>query len=309
MANAQKVTIIAQYDNGKGLTQDEAVATANQRKLIILSNKLLDARVVTSDQWTKENEVYPTWSGTMTAYVEPNKSFKDSNREDSGKYALYTDPETNITYRFPVPKEAEGISNLRKATNVILVVEHGFDEKGNPTFEINDDGKAQKLIYVPDDANIKVVQNFPTENGWYLTDDRFTIPTGKQVSAGEEATRYLRRIDKRVGLLARSDNNLDDYNSRHYVSAISRVSGRLGVLGIETSHEVADAEKTAPAPIAKEPAEKNNVVPVGIDLKPVESALTIITEVAQALELSGPAKLILEQVEQIRGHLNSLGKE
>ncbi len=247
MANA-KVTRIAQYDNKKGLTQDNAVATANQKKLILLSNKLLDARLVTSDQWKKEKEVYPAWSGTMTAYVEPDKSFKQSNKKDSGKYALYTDPETNITYRFPVPKETEGISNLREAKNIILVVEHGFDEKGNPTFEINDDGKDQKMIHVPDQSNIKTVQNFPAEDGWYLTDDTFMIPTGKQISSSKKDVRHLWRTDKKVGLLVRSGSILVGYNGRHYVNALSGVSYRLGVLATETSHQVAAAEKT------KEPA-------------------------------------------------------
>ena len=61
MATATK---LAQYGNSKGLTQKEAISTANRMGSRILANKEFDGRLVLSDTWKSEKEVYPAWTGT-----------------------------------------------------------------------------------------------------------------------------------------------------------------------------------------------------------------------------------------------------
>lgn len=223
------VIVLAKY-GGRGLTTERAVEKANKQRLIILSNKLLDGRLVTTDKWKNDGVVYPVWSGTMTAYVEPGKSFKESNRKEDGKYVVYVDPKTNITYRFQVPKD------YRSAKNAILAIDHGFDEKGNPTFEIHEDGKNQRVIHVPNESNIKLVQDFPAKDGWHLTENDFLIPVGSKINRSNRNApynrnaRYLHRTDKYVGLLARGYGFGYDYGVRRIVNADYRSSDRFGVL-------------------------------------------------------------------------------
>jgi hypothetical protein len=69
------VTKIAQYDDSQGLTIQESINAANQRKLRLLSNLELDHRLFLSDDWKKEKEMYPCWSGTFIAYEAPGVAF------------------------------------------------------------------------------------------------------------------------------------------------------------------------------------------------------------------------------------------
>ena len=62
MANPRNVVVLAKHYRGKGLTQHQAIATANRRRLTILSNKLLGRRLARSGAWDSEKEVYPVLS-------------------------------------------------------------------------------------------------------------------------------------------------------------------------------------------------------------------------------------------------------
>ena len=118
------VITLAQYDNSKGLTQKEAISTANRMNARILTNKEFDGRLVLSDTWKSEKEVYPAWTGTLVAFKE-----KDAKLGDVVKYT-----NSGITYIFEVPKE------YQNEKNAILVVNHGFCADGNALIIPNEKG-------------------------------------------------------------------------------------------------------------------------------------------------------------------------
>ena len=162
-----------------GVPMEEALAKADEKGLVIASNKRLSKALVGSDEWLGIREVFACWSGTMTAYDKPGKKL--------GKAIEYTDPETCIRYVFPVPEEHQG------KKNVVLVAEH-------PDFTLETDGKTR----VVQAKEVGVVSEFPVASeNWYLGDSKYDIPTGNKVDGSDEAARYLWRIDKRVGLVAR----------------------------------------------------------------------------------------------------------
>ena len=81
------VTKLAQYDNSKGLTQREAISTANRMGSRILANKEFDGRLVLSDTRKSEKEVYPAWTGTLVAFREKGAKL--------GDVVKYTDSHTS----------------------------------------------------------------------------------------------------------------------------------------------------------------------------------------------------------------------
>ena len=100
---------IAQYDNNKGLTAKQAVDTANQKKIILLTNKDFDKRLM-DGTYKSEKEVYPAWTGTQVAYTKKN--------EKVDKFIEYTDSETKIRYVFEA-------GDAKGEKNVILAINHG----------------------------------------------------------------------------------------------------------------------------------------------------------------------------------------
>ena len=213
---------IAQYDNNKGLTAKQAVDTANQKKLILLSNKDFDQRLVKTDTWKSEKEVYPAWTGTQVAYTKKN--------EKVDKFIEYTDSETKIRYVFEA-------GDAKGEKNVILAINHGFTQDGKPLITYNKDGDNTVLVQIAKEAKVDIFPNFPTTNDWYLTDSKFGIPVVESAgSSNDDAPRYLYRLDKGyVGLLARGYYYLIlSYINRRYVYANLQPSDRFGVLGIES---------------------------------------------------------------------------
>ena len=148
------VTKLAQYDNSKGLTQKEAISTANRMGSRILANKEFDGRLVLSDTWKSEKEVYPAWTGTLVAFREKGAKL--------GDVVKYTDSGT--TYIFEVPKE------YQNEKNAILVVNHGFLADGNALILPNEKGR--EITYdITDKSQIALLQNFPSSDGWYKNQD------------------------------------------------------------------------------------------------------------------------------------------
>ncbi len=211
---------IAQYDNSKGLTAKQAVDTANQRKVILLTNKDFDQRLVKTDTWKGEKEVYPAWTGTQVAYAKKN--------EKAGNFIEYTDSETNIRYVFEA-------GDAKGEKNVILAINHGFTQDGKPLITYNMDGENTVLVQIAKEAKVDIIPNFPTSDNWYLADSKFGIPVGERVDSSNDDARHLYRLDNGyVGLLARVYDDLG-YVSRRDVYAYGRPSGRFGVLGIEAA--------------------------------------------------------------------------
>ena len=214
------VVKIAQYDGNRGLTQTQAIREANRLRLNLLPNTEFDRRLVKTDTWKSEKEVYPAWTGTLGAYGKPGKKLE--------KFISYTDSETKITYTFEVPAKFVG------AKDIALVTNHMVDAQGRPLFEHIEKGSNDVLVKVHDESKIQVVDSFPRSDGWYLAESN-GIPTGNQVNSSNPDARYLWQVDggSYVGLAARGyDGFVDD--DRRVVDLYWLPSVRLGVLGIES---------------------------------------------------------------------------
>ena len=222
------VTKLAQYDNSKGLTQKEAISTANRMGSRILANKEFDGRLVLSDTWKSEKEVYPAWTGTLVAFREKGAKL--------GDVVKYTDSGT--TYIFEVPKE------YQNEKNAILVVNHGFLADGNALILPNEKGR--EITYdITDKSQIALLQNFPSSDGWYNADNKFGIPLGAGISSSNTDARYLYKVQNYVGLLARGFISIYGLNRRN-VYAIIQPSNRFGVL-ISTEDAKVGAATLKPA--------------------------------------------------------------
>jgi hypothetical protein len=108
---------------------------------------------------------------------------------------------------------------VRGKKNVVLVAEH-------PDVTLETDGKTR----VVQAKEIGVVSEFPVaSDNWYLVDAKYDIPTGKKVDGSDNAARYLWRIEKRVGLVARDCCNYWDDDGRRYVYLNGAPSDGFGV--------------------------------------------------------------------------------
>ncbi len=188
-----------------GVPMEEAIRRADEAGLVIASNKRLGKALVGGDEWYGVRAVFACWSGTMAAYDEPDQKL--------GKTIEYADPETGTRYVFPVPGEHRG------KKNVVLVAEH-------PDFTLETDGNT-RIVHAKD---VGLVSEFPVASeNWYLGDVKYDIPAGEKVNGRNDAARYLWRIDKRVGLVARGDDYYVEYNRRRSVILSYRPSYSLGV--------------------------------------------------------------------------------
>lgn len=192
------LAVLVTVSNGLGM--GAALRRADRAGRVIASNKMLSKALVGSDEWRSIREVFACWTGTMTAYDEPDKKL--------GKTIEYTNSKTGIRYVFPVPEEHQG------KKNIVLVAEH-------PDFTLETDGKTR----VVQAKEVGVVSKFPVASeNWYLGDAKYDIPTGKKVSGDNEDARYLLRMEKRVGFVARVWGAL-----RRGVLLSGRPSNRFGV--------------------------------------------------------------------------------
>jgi len=210
-----KLAVLVKRANG--VPFEEGLRIANNSKAAITSNKRMD-KALHSGEWRQVEEGLWCWTGTMTAYKEPDREL--------GKKIEYTDPETGYRWVFNVPKE------YQNKKNAILVAEH-------PDYTLETDGN-NRVIHVPEDK-VGIVLAFPASDGWNLTDPLYGIPTtkGGDESAGE---RYLWRIDKRVGPVAR--DGFVYYNG-NFVDLGNRPSDARGVV-VEAASGGAPSEAASP---------------------------------------------------------------
>ncbi|MCI0529153.1 MAG: hypothetical protein L0Y56_17085, partial [Nitrospira sp.] len=161
----------------KGVPFEEGLARADGENRVLASNSRLDKALVNSNEWESVRAVFPCWSGTLTAYLEPGQKL--------GKQVVSVDPETGHRWVFAVPEPHRG----RK--NSILVAEH-------PDYSLEIDGN-NRVVHA---KTVDLVEKFPAEYGWYTADPVHDIPAGRQVEFSSQA-RHLWRADRRVGPVAR----------------------------------------------------------------------------------------------------------
>jgi hypothetical protein len=176
---------------------EEALLRTDKAKLVMASNQRLSKALIGSEEWRYVRNAFACWGGTMAAYERPGQRL--------GEEIEYKDPSTAISYIFPVPPEHQGKLNL------LLVAEH-------PNFVIESDGKWRIVRATEVDA----VADFPMTTGtWHIGDPKYDIPSGKIADGRNCNARYLKRIGKWVGLVARGDGPV---TALHY-----RASFPLGV--------------------------------------------------------------------------------
>ncbi|NYZ74404.1 ankyrin repeat domain-containing protein [Candidatus Micrarchaeota archaeon] len=213
----------------QGATMEEALARADAEKRVIASNKRLSKALVGSDEWRSISEVFPCWTGTMVAYEEPGRAF--------GRFVEYTDNRTGIRYVFTVPDQ------FIRVKNGLLVAEH-------PDFKLEKDGND----LVVRAARVELIERLPANEGWYLADPAHGIPFGGEVDNSNPDARYLSRIDKRVGLVARGYDYYDGCDYRRVVYLVNAPSDAFGVAVEAPEGGVASVAKPPPLPRKARPA-------------------------------------------------------
>lgn len=190
--------------SSEGVPMVEAIRRADEAGLAIAPNRRLSQALVGSDEWRGISEVFTCWTGTMTAYDMPGQKL--------GEIIEYLDSDTGVRYVFPVPKEQQG------KKNIILVAQH-------PNVSLVRDGNG----WIVQATKVDAVEKFPTsKEGWFLGDPIYDIPQGEAAVHGNQDARYLWRIGKRVGLVARTLSYISDYDGRS-VDISQRPSRGLGV--------------------------------------------------------------------------------
>ncbi|PIT84525.1 hypothetical protein COU37_02850 [Candidatus Micrarchaeota archaeon CG10_big_fil_rev_8_21_14_0_10_45_29] len=173
--------------SGEGKSPSQIVKTANSLKARILSNKEFDKRLVLTDTWKNEMDVYPALN-TFLAYEKTGKKL--------GSCIEYTEPISGTRYVFDVPENAKG------EKNIALAINHGFDN-GTPIFSLEEEGKNTVYVDVKDMSKIKILENFPSEKdaefALFVPDDEFGIPLGNAIH-GFSNSEY-----KNLRALARTD--------------------------------------------------------------------------------------------------------
>ena len=199
-----------------GVPFEQAFDRADREKKVVVSNKRMDS-ALQSNEWQQVREGIWCWTGTMTGYVGPDKAFQEASEptdtiKQGSRSIIYTDSETGFRHIFPIPEEH------LEVRNGILVTEH-------PEYKLTVDGNDR----IVEPQTVSLVEGFPASDGWYLADTVHGIPTGEQVNSSNADARYLGRVDKRVGPVAR-DYDFIGYGGWRVVYLVDRPSGGFGVV-------------------------------------------------------------------------------
>lgn len=162
-----------------GVTFEDGLRLANESNRVIASNARLNNSWFGREEWVSLRSVFTCWSGTITAYIEPNQ--KLDNRVE------YIDSSRlQIRWVFPVPEQYRGMQNC------ILVAEH-------PHYNLEIDGK-NRIINA---TNVDLIESFPASEDWYHPDPKHGIPTGASVMPYSDGAVYLSRVSRIVGPVIR----------------------------------------------------------------------------------------------------------
>jgi hypothetical protein len=214
----------------EGVSAKVAIQRVAETGMIIASNAKME-KAFAGDGYKSIVEVFPCWTGTMAAYVEPRTEFNRSKMFSKElKAIVYTDPETRERWIFP-------IGDYGSEKNAILVSEH-------PDYSLEIDGKE---IMIRSNV-IDIIPNFPEKDGWYPLDGKHGIPTGKEIGSRNPQASRLWRVDGsgRVGPVARGYNFLDYYFRRN-VNLNNGSSALLGVASLGGTPKGARALEAKPA--------------------------------------------------------------
>jgi hypothetical protein len=198
----------------EGVPMEDAIRRADEAGLVMASNKRLSNALVGSEGCRSISDAPCWWTGTMTGYVKPGRTFRQETERissiDNGHFIAHTDPKTKIRYLFPV------MEGYLDKSDCILAVNH-------PDFELVKDGN-DRIIRA---ARIDLIERFPDSYGWYLGDAKYDIPHGDAVDGRNQDARFFQRTEGRVGLVVRSV--YDNINWRSVSILGHGASNALGV--------------------------------------------------------------------------------
>ncbi|MFA5049807.1 MAG: hypothetical protein WC501_02260 [Candidatus Micrarchaeia archaeon] len=211
----------------KGVPFEKALVLTDRANGFLALNKRMD-KALQTDEWEQINEGLWCWTGTHTAYIEPNTIFSEKSlltitdnelekMAGTRHFIEYVDSETKKHWLYPVPPIYFGEQNS------ILVSEH-------PNYTLIED--SNRIITLPVEMSLEnavgIVRRFPIQNGWYLSDSDYRIPTlqnGDQ-SAGQ---RYVWRTKRRVGPVGRGYDPTN-FGGRQSIICSYRPSEKVGVI-------------------------------------------------------------------------------
>jgi len=190
---------------------ETGLARADAKNKVVASNERIE-RAIESKEWEYNGWVFraeqeplywasllcasPCWTGTMTGYVEPERTFREGAEKipslGNGYFIVYVDPETKMRWLFPVPEK-----HLDKK-NAILVTEQ-------PDYSLEVDGRT-RIVRA---AQVDLIENFPSNDGQYHVDAQHAIPMiydvpGFPTAVLNWSNYHLHRIGTRVGPVVRS---------------------------------------------------------------------------------------------------------
>ncbi len=140
------------------VTTLEMLKEANERRLTILSYKLLDKRIRVMGHLDEFGVLNVARSGTLVVVAGQYQAFKET--------ATYVDKFSGDVFHIKIP--AVGYTprgkmidiSKRRLGDVVFVINHGFDETGNPLIAIQGSG-GEYVINV----NMEKLVAIPTRNG------------------------------------------------------------------------------------------------------------------------------------------------
>jgi hypothetical protein len=210
----------------KGLPFEEGLRTAHEARRIIIPTKMFNLALGGLE--LRDPDASRCWSGTMTCHVEPDKTFREAGEQIDGLGHAIVYVDEGKRWIFPVPE------NYRGGTNAILVAEP-------PDYTLEVDGQ-NRVVHA---SWVELVRLFPTKSErWFVGDPKHDIPQGDQLGSSDnegtrflsrtdgsehEEARFLFRIEKRVGPLAR-DFVYDGYSDRRGIRLDNWPSSSLGLI-------------------------------------------------------------------------------
>ena len=155
--------ILKEYSNGA--TFEEALALSEKEGKPLLTNLQADEILQNEELHKANSKLFPCWTGIITVYENAGTPFGEYVKDQQSGWV------------FDVPKKYQG------KKDIVLVLQQK-------------DYKLKKEKYGIIHLTATKVESlsFPTENGWYLPDPKFGIPTGDKVNEDNPNVQFLWRV-------------------------------------------------------------------------------------------------------------------
>lgn len=173
----------------------------------LITNKECDMILQNKEELEKHKDLFDCWADPTLIYEASDKPFGEFIKTPY--------------FIMDIPKQFQGMKNVALAIS-------------SSHYKFQDDKYGNKFIR-PEEDKIKLIQNFPSNNGWYNTDPETGVPYGQEISSSNPEARYLyRRSEAWIGPLVRYYDGFY-VDVRRYVYCDGGPDGARGVGVVETS--------------------------------------------------------------------------